>query len=260
MQIVWNSSVPILEGILRRISGNVHVDGGHINPSVTIAQACIGRFPWRKVPVYVLAQYCGSFVASVIVFFVYTDSLHNFDGGNRSVEGVNATAGIWSTYPQPHVSTWNGLGDQVFGTAILLICVLAVTDKRNAETPSGLVPISVGLSVVAIGMTFGYNCGYAINPARDLAPRFFTFLAGWGAHPFSFRNYNWFWVPIVGPHVGAVVGAIIYQILVGSHWPKVYVVTEEVKEEISLNKGNGHVNEDFEMDHNHKCAIEATHK
>ena len=61
---------------------------------------------------------------------------------------------------------------------------MAVTDPRNMSPPSGLVPISVGLIVVAVGMTFGFNCGYAINPARDLGPRIFTALGGWGSQPF----------------------------------------------------------------------------
>ena len=73
---------------------------------------------------------------------------------------------------------------QIFGTAILLICVLALTDAHHSGSRTALTPFCVGGVVVAIGMTFGLNCGYAINPARDLAPRIFTAVAGWGHSPF----------------------------------------------------------------------------
>ena len=78
---------------------------------------------------------------------------------------------------------------QVFGTAILLICVLALTDSHHSGPRSALTPFCVGGAVVVIGMTFGLNCGYAINPARDLAPRIFTAIAGWGLKPFR-SAYN----------------------------------------------------------------------
>ncbi|XP_076465577.1 aquaporin-7-like [Babylonia areolata] len=208
-------------GVALGVSASVGVTGGHINPSVSVAMATLGRLPWLKVPLYLLGQYVGSFLASVVVYLVYMDALDHYDGGHRQVEGVNATASIWSTYPKPYVSTWTGLGDQIFGTAILLVCVMALTDSRHSTgpAPSSLTPFFIGAVVVVIGMTFGLNCGYAINPARDLSPRIFTALAGWGAAPFSFRDYNWFWVPVLGPHVGALLGAHLYQFLVGLHWP-----------------------------------------
>ncbi len=68
-----------------------------------------------------------------------------------------------------------------------------------------------------IGTAFAYNCGYAINPARDFAPRLFTLIAGWGSQTFTGGNY-FFWIPIVGPLVGAVVGSLIYTVMIASHW------------------------------------------
>ena len=85
--------------------------------------------------------------------------------------------------------------------------------------PKALVPFLVGLTVVSVGISYGFNCGYAINPARDLGPRAFTAIAGWGRETFSIRNYNWFWVPIVGPYIGACLGVLVYKLAVGLHWP-----------------------------------------
>ena len=68
---------------------------------------------------------------------------------------------------------------------MLVLSLMALTDKRNADVPKFLVPLFAGLTVLAIGTSYGYNCGYAINPARDWGPRIFTALAGWGIDVFS---------------------------------------------------------------------------
>ena len=79
-----------------------------------------------------------------------------------------------------------GFLDQVVGTSILLFCVRAITDERNMKVPTHLVPIAVGFVVLNIGICFGYNCGYAINPARDFAPRVFTSMLGYGSDVFRY--------------------------------------------------------------------------
>src|SRR5947209_5271604 len=92
----------------------------------------------------------------------------------RQVAGPRATAGIFATYPQEFLSNVpGGLVDQVVGTALLLLLIFALVDRRNSAPEAALAPVLIGLAVVLIGMTFGYNAGYAINPARDLGPRLF---------------------------------------------------------------------------------------
>lgn len=73
---------------------------------------------------------------------------------------------------------------QIFATAVLMILIQALNDPDNLAPSKGYVPLLVGLVVVAIGMTFSFNCGYALNPARDFAPRVFTYAAGWGIEVF----------------------------------------------------------------------------
>jgi MIP family channel proteins len=195
------------------------VTGAHLNPAVTLALAVHRRFPWSKVAVYAAAQFAGAFVASVIVYITYREALAAFDGGVRSVSGPLATAGIWATYPQPFLSVFpGGFIDQVVGTALLVAGIFGITDTRNSPAPAGLVPIVVGLLVVLIGATFGFNSGYAINPARDFGPRLFTFVGGWGAEVFRAGN-GWWWVPIVAPCVGAVIGGWVYDAFVGKWFP-----------------------------------------
>ena len=189
------------------------VTGAHLNPAVTLALAVRRQLPWSKVLPYSLAQTGGAFMAAAAVLLVYREAFSAFDGGTRGME----TAGIFATYPQPFLSTAGALWDQIFGTALLMLVISAIGDSRNNAT-GNLAPVAVGLLVMAIGMAFGFNAGYAINPARDLGPRLLTAVAGWGSQVFTANQY-YFWVPIVGPLVGAPLGAILYEGLVGRFFP-----------------------------------------
>ncbi len=195
------------------------VSGAHINPAVTLALAVHRGFPWRKVLPYSVAQIAGAFAGALIVYVTYHEALAAFDGGVRQVTGPQATAFIFSTYPQPHLSTFpGGLIDQVVGTAILVGVIFGIVDTRNAAPPAWMTPFIVGLLVAAIGAAFGFNAGYAINPARDLGPRLFTLVGGWGVEVFRAGN-NWWWVPIVGPLAGGVLGGWVYDVFVSRRHP-----------------------------------------
>lgn len=193
------------------------VSGAHLNPAVTLALAVHRRFPWRKVAPYSAAQLAGAFAASLVVYLTYREALGAFDGGVRQVAGAQGTAGIWATYPQPFLSVFpGGVIDQVVGTALLVAVIFGLSDSRNAPAPPGLAPVVVGLLVVLIGMSFGFNSGYAINPARDFGPRLFTAVAGWGAGVFR-EGHGWWWVPVAGPLAGGVLGGWLYDACVGRH-------------------------------------------
>jgi MIP family channel proteins len=195
------------------------VSGAHLNPAVTLAVAVHRGFAWSKVLPYVAAQIAGAFTGAAVTYLTYRAAFDRFDGGTRQVTGAKATAGIFATYPQDFLRTFpDGVIDQVVGTALLIALIFALTDQKNLAPEGRIVPIHFGLLVVLIGMTFGFNAGYAINPARDLGPRLFTFVAGWGGDVFRAGNH-WWWVPIVGPLVGGVLGGAVYDQLVGRHHP-----------------------------------------
>ncbi len=194
------------------------VSGAHLNPAVTVALASRGDFPWSKVLPYSLAQIAGAFAGAAIAFFAYREAFNNFDGGMRMIAGAKGTAGIFATYPQPYLSTLGALFDQIIGTALLLLVIRAIGDARN-NAAGNLGPVVVGFLVMTIGMAFGLNAGYAINPARDLGPRLFTAIAGWGLEVFRANNF-YFWVPIVGPLIGGPLGVFVYDALIGRHFPK----------------------------------------
>jgi MIP family channel proteins len=190
------------------------VSGAHLNPAVTLGLAVHRGFPWAKVVPFWLAQVAGAFTGAAIAFLTYREAFDHFDGGVRQVTGALATAGIFATYPQAFLSNVpGGLVDQMVGTGLLLLMLFALGDAKNLAPEPKIAPILVGLLVVLIGMCFGYNAGYAINPARDLGPRLFTAVAGWGGEVFRAGN-GWWWVPIVGPLAGGVMGGYAYDLLI----------------------------------------------
>jgi glycerol uptake facilitator protein len=188
------------------------VSGAHLNPAVTLALAVFRGFPWRKVAPYMAAQVCGAFTGAALVFCEYRPQFNLADPLR------DHTAGVFTTFPAfPNLPS-AGLFDQILGTALLLLAVLAVTDRRNLAPSGTISPILVGLSVVAIGMSFGSLYGYAINPARDFGPRLLTVVAGFKNNGLT-DGTNAFWIPIVGPLIGGLVGAAIYDWGVG-YWLK----------------------------------------
>jgi glycerol uptake facilitator protein len=180
------------------------VSGAHLNPAVTLTLAVFRDFPWNKVLPYVLAQVAGAFVAAALVYFNYLPAFRQFD------PELSKTVGVFATFPSPMIppdAWWFGLFDQIIGTALLLGLILAIIDPRNEPVPPGLQPFAIGLIVVAIGVSWGGMHGYAINPARDFGPRLFTLV--WGFKNTGFDTHA-AWVPIVGPLLGGLVGALTY--------------------------------------------------
>jgi len=194
------------------------VSGAHLNPAVTVALAVHRGLPWRKVVPFALAQTLGAFAAAALVYLTYREAFTAFDGGVRQIAGTQGTAGIFATYPQAFLSAAGGLVDQIVGTALLVIGVFAIGDARNVSVPGWFGAILVGVLVVGVGVAFGFNAGYAINPARDFGPRLFTALAGWGEGVFT-ANGGWWWVPIVGPTIGAVAGGAAYDACITRLYP-----------------------------------------
>ncbi|KAI6242543.1 Aquaporin-3 [Aphelenchoides fujianensis] len=159
-----------------------------------------------------------SLLFAVTMGWNITDKINQFDGGLRQVHGPNATAGIFATYPGDHLSILGGVFDQVSCTTVMTVMVYMTTDPRN-QIPKWAQPSFICAMLVTVGMGFGMNAGNAMNPARDFGPRVFTLFAGYGWEVFSYNNYGWFWIPIICPMFGTVIGAWLYKFLVGFQIP-----------------------------------------
>jgi glycerol uptake facilitator protein len=193
------------------------ISGAHINPAVTIAFAVRGKFPWSKVIPYWIAQVLGAFIAALLLYFVYQGALVNALAANHLTIGQIASSPtyggkgygwIFYTGHRSFVGTFGSFGDEFIGTALLVGLIFAIVDGRNQPVQANLNPLIIGILIVAIGASFGANTGYAINPARDFGPRLWIAIVS-GGDSLSADNF-YFWIPIVAPLLGGIVGAFIY--------------------------------------------------
>ncbi|XP_051498838.1 aquaporin-7-like isoform X2 [Apus apus] len=192
------------------------ISGAHLNGAITFTHCILGNLPWRKFPAYLAGQFLGSFTAAAAVFALYYDALHDYSNGNFTVTGPNATASIFSTYPAPHVSLLGSIFTEFLATAMLLLGILVIHDEKNNAALKGTQALLTGILVLGIGLGMGMNTGYALNPSRDLPPRIFTALAGWGIEVFTAGNH-WWWVPLAAPTLGSLAGVLVYKLLIDFH-------------------------------------------
>jgi glycerol uptake facilitator protein len=216
----WAWGLGVVMGVY--VAGGV--SGAHINPAVTVSLALRRGFPWAKVGPYIVAQFLGAFVAALLIRWNFYEWFNQVDPGKTF-----ATQGIYSTSPGPGLSVLGGLRSEIIGTAALVMLVLAITDARNTAPASNLAPFVIGLAVVAIGMSLGALSGYAINPARDFGPRLASWVTGWSTAMEAPSGDLYFWVPIVGPLIGGVVGAYVYDFFIGNFLPQEGEVGEVVE-------------------------------
>ncbi|GAB5588999.1 glycerol channel [Umbelopsis nana] len=190
------------------VSGGI--SGAHLNPSVTVTLACFRRFPWRKVPIYLAAQLLGAFTGAAIVYGAYRESIAEFSEEADS----NIAATIFFTNPLPYITNGTAFMVEVIGTAIMLLVVLGQSDENNM--PAGRnSPLVIGLVILSIGVSFGWETGFSLNPAADLGGRCFAGLAGWGYDVFTIHQ-GYTWVPIVAPLTGGLLGGLLYEVFIDS--------------------------------------------
>ncbi|XP_076826938.1 aquaporin-10-like [Brachyhypopomus gauderio] len=193
-------------------------DGAHPNPAVSLSFCVLGQLHWKKLLPYSLSQVLGAYLASAVVYIMYYEAIMEYSGGVLTAFGPNETASIFATYPTEGVSLQTNFFDQVVGTATLLMCILPLSDQRNRPAPDALLPPIVATVVLGISMSMSSNCGGAINPARDLGPHLFTLTAGWGTEVFTCFDY-FFWVPLVAPMIGGLIGCFLYVVFIQWHLP-----------------------------------------
>lgn len=193
------------------------ISGAHLNPAATLGLALAKELKWSLVPVYMVAQYLGGFLASLVLFVNYAEAINSLDGGVRSAygNGTASTGGIFATYPAEYVSVYGSLLDQTIGTAVLLFALMAVTDSTGAGPKRKHQPIHILFVVCSVCIAFSPNCGAIFNPARDLAPRLMTYVVGYSNPSVWSPTNNLYWLTagLVGPHIGAIIGIFAYKLL-----------------------------------------------
>jgi glycerol uptake facilitator protein len=213
----WNT---IALGCGLAVALGIYVAGGvsraHLNPAVTLALAVTGRFPWRGVLPYILGQMAGGFLGALAAYLVYREGLVAAGMPNVWCTGPGSVFGraFWGAGPGGEAlgtySLASAFLSEVLGTALLLWGVLALTEGRLAPG-ANLAPLLIGLVVAAVGLSLGGPSGFALNPARDLAPRLLGALAGTEG---LFQGPYWLGPPLLGSLLGGVLGAWTYGRLV----------------------------------------------
>ncbi|VHK29635.1 glycerol uptake facilitator protein [Streptococcus pyogenes] len=176
------------------------MSGAHLNPAVTIAMAAIGSLPWSQVVTYLVAQFLGAMLGALVLY------LHYYPHWKETKDAGTILA-CFSTGPAIR-HTWSNLLGEALGTAVLVITVMAIGPNKVA---AGFGPIIVGFVVMAVGFSLGATTGYAINPARDLGPRIMHALLPIPNKGDS--DWSYAWIPVLGPILGGVAGALIYQVI-----------------------------------------------
>jgi glycerol uptake facilitator protein len=175
------------------------ISGAHLNPAVTLGLAVIGKFPWQDVPKYMGAQLLGAILGAIIVWLAYLAHWPVTDDPGKKLV-------VFCTSPAIRRLPSNLL-TEIIATAVLMFGILAIL-ANTAPSQSGLAPLLIGFLIWALGLSLGGPTGFAMNPARDFGPRIahaFLPIPGKGT-----SDWEYAWVPIIGPAVGGVLGAIAY--------------------------------------------------
>lgn len=215
-------------GIALAIHLTGDLSGAHLNPAVTCALVACGRFPLRRMVPYVVLQVVAAFVAAAVVHGLFASSLRAFEstrGLVRGQPGSEASAMIHGEFfpnpggrpletgGQPRVSAGAAFLVETVGTAVLVLVILAVTDNRNGARPRELAPLAIGLTVTLLIALFAPLTQAGFNPARDLGPRLWSAVAGWGSWPFRANGWGWLTVYILAPLLGGQIGAWTYRLI-----------------------------------------------
>ncbi|WP_413283454.1 MIP/aquaporin family protein [Vibrio sp. MA40-2] len=216
ISIVWGFAVALA------VYCTAGVSGAHINPAVTIALAAFHGFEKHKVLPYIASQVAGAFCAAALVYSLYSNLFVDWEVANgiaRNTPEALATAGIFSTYPNPSLSFSGAFAVEFVITAVLVFGILALGDENNGANRGPMNPLLIGILVATIGGSLGPLTGFAMNPARDIGPKLFAYFAGWDYALSGAKEIPYFIVPILAPILGGCFGGWLYPKVIGAYLP-----------------------------------------
>lgn len=188
------------------------ISGAHINPAVTIGLAVIGKFPWANVVPYIIAQFIGAFLGGVIVWLAYRRHFEATENADLKLAAF-CTGPAIRDYPANLVTEIIATFTLVFGVLSMLFFI----DPKQPGFGNSIGPWVVAVLVWAIGLSLGGPTGFAINPARDLGARIAHAVLPIPGKRDSDFAYGW--IPVAGPIIGGVIGALVYAATFGSAPP-----------------------------------------
>lgn len=220
---LWEISIIWGIGVSMAIYLTAGVSGAHLNPAVSIALWLFAGFEKGRLPFYILAQIAGAFCGALLVYTLYSGLFFEFEQAHQMVRGSQASlelASVFSTFPDPVLSTGQAFMVEVVITAILMGVIMSLSDDNNGLPRGPMAPLLIGLLIAVIGSSMGPLTGFAMNPARDFGPKLMTFVTGWGEISLTGgRDIPYFLVPIFAPILGACLGAAVYRGMIARHLP-----------------------------------------
>ncbi|KAF1349650.1 aquaporin-like protein [Delphinella strobiligena] len=210
--ISWGWGLGVMLGQRLRRSDS----GAYLDPAITFTNCMFRRLPWRRFPIYFLAQFLGGFLASGVVYANYINGINALEGHNiRTVPpSPTATAGVFCTYPQTFLTKASQFFSEFIASTILMFVIFALKDDTNNGVSRGggnWFPLGLFFLVFGLGACFGWETGYAINLARDFGPRLMSYAVGYGSEVWSAGEYH-FWIPMVAPFCGCLFGGFLYDV------------------------------------------------
>jgi len=213
---VWGAAVTLA------IYSTRHMSCAHLNPAVSIAMVVAGRMTPRKLPVYVLGQFAGAFVAAGLLYLLFAPSIARFEEAHGILRGEPAsirTAMMFGEYyPNPgagenvSVTTFNAMCAETVGTFALVFLIFSLSEGCNVGRPDdSLAPLFIGLSLCMIISIIAPLTQAGLNPARDLSPRLLAYLAGWKQAAFPDNHLGFLTVYVIGPIAGGVLAALTFR-------------------------------------------------
>lgn len=201
----------------------LNLSGAHLNPAYTLASALYSYLKWGRAFNYICAQYLGSFLAAIFLHATYSDKLaqrHSeglLTGMNATFKAhgnILSTGKLFSSYPPTEVSLVQLSISYTLASILLMLILLAIQESKLIKLPNHTKPIYMAAALVLTQAAFAANGGPVINPAQDFSPRLYIAIFGWGSSAFNLYHYQYWWIcGIVAPHLGAVIGFGLYQIL-----------------------------------------------
>lgn len=212
------------------------MSGAHLNPAVTLALAATGRFPWKKVPQYIVAQITGAFLGAAALMTMFSSAFQRFADAQNITIGATGSeklgAMLFAVSPHPwivgvgprawaQVPIWRGFFTEALGTGLLVLFILVLLERRSVNAPpSWLFPIALGLGIAMIVFVTAPQTMTSLNPARDLGPRIFAWFYGFGKIAFPGIRGGWsLVVTAVAPIVGGLFGGFFYDLVVKRFYP-----------------------------------------
>lgn len=216
--IVWGLGLSVA------IFVSAGASGAHLNPAITLAFAFVRDFPKARILGYFAAQFLGAFAAAAMVYLLFGGAIQRFESQNgieRGKPGSEASAMVFGEYyPNPGakpltegasavVPHWRAIAAEFFGTALLALAIFGFTNRENKSGPAAITALAIGFTLTTLICIFAPLTMAGFNPARDLAPRVFSSLVGWGSLPFTVNGIGWLTVYVLAPCGGAFLGAVI---------------------------------------------------